>query len=214
MKVIDCVLFQKWSSYQKDYIFVGGSKPLNPFPDFFHFQVYENATFVNSPDNLVETVHELGFPSMGSFIVKCTWNGFQHRSKSHFHQEKNIPYFSRELDFVEIQDNEAFYEVNLNMKNHIGKIVFQMENIIEDDNLLHCKVFLPELDLSYIDKENMLYIIYSQNQKGIGFRSSNENKYEENIDGFYFNKPFFMHIYIDLKKVLSLYVDKSTERMQ
>lgn len=213
MKVIDCALFQKWSSYHKDYIFVGGSKPLNPFPNFFHFQVYENATCVNSPENLVETVHKLGCTSMGYFIMKCTWNGFQYRAKSHFHQEQNISYFSRELDFVEIQDNEAFYEVNLNMENHIGKIVFQMENIVEDSNLLHCKVFLPELDLSYTDKENMFNIIYSQNQHGIGFQNSNEKKNDENIDGFYFNKPFFLHIYIDLKKVLSLYVDKSTEHI-
>lgn len=210
MKVLDCTEFKKWLSQYRDYLFVGGSQPSNPLPEFFRLEVYQNASIVNSPSNFVSTIHESGFPSMGSFILKCAWD-FEYVSKFDFHQEKNISYFSREIDYLEIRDNVAFYNVNLNMEHHVGKIVYQMENIVEDNNLLHCKVFLPELDLKYVDKEDMFSIMYSQNQHGIGFQNSNPNITREGNDGFYFNKPFFIHIYIDLKKVLSLYVDKSRE---
>lgn len=210
MKIIDCDLFTNWFSNYRDYIFIGGSRPTNPFPDFFHFQVYKNAIFKNSPDNLVPTVHKLGLPSMASFVLKAFWDDFQYKSIFNFNKEKNVSYFSRKMDFLEIRDNVAFYEVNLNMNNHIGKIVFQMENISEDNQFLHSKVFLPKLDLSYFDKENMFNIKYSQNIFGIGLQDSNDI-FKESMDGFYYNSSFFLHVYIDLKKVLSIYVDRSVE---
>lgn len=195
MKVLDCVLFEKWLSRYRDYIFVGGAEPFNCLPDFFKFE---------------KPPHKSG---MGSFILQCTWYGFQYATKNDFHQEKNISYFSREIDFLEIRDNVALYNVNLNMENHIGNIIFQMENIAEDNNLLHCRIFLPELDLKYVDKENIFTILYSQNQHGIGLQNSNKNISRESVENFYFNRPFFIHVYIDLKKVLSLYVDKSREHV-
>lgn len=199
MKVLDCALFEKWLSQYRDYISIGGSQPLNWLPNFFKFE----KNFMSSPTKA----------GMGSFILKCTWSRFQYNAQHDFHQEKNISYFSREIDFLEIRDNVALYSVNLNMEDHIGKIIFQMENIEEDNTLCHCRIFLPELDLIYVDKENMFTILYSQNQYGIGLPNSNGNLTKETIEGFYFNKPFFIHIYIDLEKVLSLYIDKSKEHI-
>lgn len=223
MIIIDSNTFKTWALLYRNYIFKGGSKPKNNFPYFFKFYVFKNTIYCNIPDNIICENHYLNLPYLGSFILKGTWDNFYFKSIADFNQEKNISYFAKKIDYLEIKDNTATYELNLNMERHIGKVIFEMQNAGFSNQgeyiLLPTRIFLPELHLTYIDKLNMFEIIYTQNQNGIGVESTMlEIKYEEQNEttdilenNFYFNKPFTITIYIDEIKILSIYIDTCTE---
>lgn len=209
MEIVNCNIFQKWVSHSKDYIFKGGTKPLNHFPQFFNFYVYENTTYINKPDQIIKK--KSNFSSIGLFQIKCPWYGFSYESISNFNLDTDILYFARDKDYLEINNNEAIYEINLNLSNHICKIVFCMPNVeMRDDsyNLLYTRIFIPKLDLDYIDPINQFQIKYNQNKNGVGIEDTNSNHISKSIKShFYFNKPFYIYIYIDLINLLSIYIE-------
>lgn len=246
-------LFWNWLSCSRDYIFRGGKKPINNFPEFFHFYVYENAPYVNTPDYIInenpEKTKPLNFNldshaylySPGYNIDKCTkkensssfglcmlkglWDDFLYETISHFHQEPKVSYFARDSDNLEFFEDIARYEITLNMDNHIGKVCFIMPNLENkvEDTIINTRVFLPKLNLTFNGIENF-QIKYNQNKKGIGFENNIDNDEntktqqdeetkdsklditDQNLDCFYFNKPFYMHVYVDNLNMLSLYV--------
>lgn len=196
--LLDYRLFWNWLCCSRDYIFKGGKKPINDFPDFFHLSVYENAPYVNKPDNIIkndpEKMHSLNFnlythylkdqsyikentdsSSFGLFILKCFWDDFLYETVSPFHQESKVSYFARNLDKMEFYEDTVHYEITLNMDNHIGKACFIMpnvENIKADDNMIiNARIFLPKLNLIFKGDENF-QIIYNQNKDGIGFETN------------------------------------------
>lgn len=247
-------LFWNWLCCSRDYIFKGGKKPINNFPEFFHFYVYENAPYVNTPDYIIKEnpektkllnfnldSHYLYKPdynedkctakenssSFGLCTLKGLWDDFLYETISHFNQESKVSYFARDSDNVELYEDEARYEITLNMDNHIGKVCFIMPNLEnkDEDTIINTRVFLPKLNLTFNGSENF-QIKYNQNKKGIGFEDNiqndeikkNQHKQDEetedsklditnqDVDCFYFNKPFYMHVYVDNLNMLSLYV--------
>ena len=206
MEIINCNFFKKWVSLQNDYIFKGGKKPINHFPKFFSFYVYKNANYANTPDTLL--VDQLNFPSLGLMKLVCPWNDFQYETVSTFNQTVDKVYFAKNLDYLEICNGEAVYEVNLNMNDHIGKVIFRMPNIEteEDYSFLPTRIFLPELNLTHIDSENQFQVIYSQNKLGIGIQNSEPYTKNDAKDAFLFNKPFYVEVYIDMIHLLTLLI--------
>lgn len=186
MIIIQCEEFQKWITRYQDFMLRGSLKPLNNFASFFH-------------------VHEHNF----TFKLACIWEDFINETIADFQEEKNVLYFAKNSDYLEIRESEAVYEVNLNIEKHMGKVIFHMNNL--DFNtyiLLPTRIFLPKLNLRV--SKDQFEIIYSQNKHGIGVEDSlNENIKKPFNDSFYFNKPFFIYIYIDMINVLSIYVERT-----
>lgn len=189
-------LFWNWLCNSRDYVFIGGKKPINNFPDFFHLYVYKNAPYVNNPDCIIEknpekryfstlslsapyvNIHDSKIEkhpettysfSLGFFILKCFWKDFLYETISHFHQELNVSYFARDSDNLQVLGDTACYEITLHMDNHIGKASFIMPKIEKqyDDTIVRTRVFLPKLNLTFNGRENVK-IVYTQNKEGIG----------------------------------------------
>lgn len=233
MKILDCNVFQKWISHLRDYTFRGGVKPKNLFPPFFSFHVYENSNYVNEPDVLLEKDPPPTHPSssFGVFMLKCPWPDFVHETPSHFHQESGVDYFARDSDYLEVIPYEVRYEIHLKLGYRTVKVIFQMPTEENVYRIVTRRVFLPTLNLTYIDPVKAFQVTYNQNRHGIGIDDSNdyslpktqttsypnapgvpsldspfdlgENKY------FYFNKPFYIHVSIDQVNVLSLYITQT-----
>lgn len=197
--LLDYSLFWNWLCCARDYTFKGGKKPVNNFPEFFYLYVYENASYVNKPDNIMKkdskkihsfnsNVHFLHYQnyikdyteeaessSFGLFMLKCLWNDFLYETVAPFHKESKVGYFARNIDTLQWDEDSIHYEITLKMDNHIGKVYFIMPNVenkYEDAIDVNTRVFLPKLHLIFKGTENF-EIIYHQNKDGIGFESNN-----------------------------------------
>lgn len=258
-QLVDYQLFWNWLCCSRDYIFKGGKKPINDFPEYFHLYVYKNAPYVNNPDYIIEKnpekIHSLNLrlsapyvniqdsniqkytemvysSSFGLFILKGLWKDFLYETISHFHQESNVSYFARDSDNLQFYDNTATYEITLHMDNHIGRVYFIMPKveIQYEDMIVTARIFLPKLNLTFNGIENV-QIIYNQKKEGIGFETNIHNDYimknectqnkeikdskldlsSKNLNCFYFNKPFYIHVFVDNLNLLSLYVAQTIQ---
>lgn len=202
MEIINCDVFKDIQNPNSKNIYKKGYEVVLAFPEIIQLFTYDIDTTLDGEG--------LDFLSdIAVFKIKCLWDAFEIETISNFNNNANIVYFARKVDYLIMKDNEAIYEVNLKSTNHIGKIVFCMpnvESVNEDYKEVYTRVFLPKLKLNHIDKINKFEIRYSQSKTGLGFENDNENISNQTEDCFYFNKPFFVHISIDLIHILSIYI--------
>lgn len=163
--------FQRWVSQYSDYKFIGGSQPLNPFPELFTFH------------------------SLGKLTLNCFLDTFHYQF---IDPETNVCYIAKELDDLELRPHEARYIIPFSIFDYPSTLVFEMDTTRGDDYILtYTRVFIPTLNLTYIDPKGRYEIRYTHSGNVMSNASS----------GFYFNQPLKLHIFVNLTHILSFQID-------